>query len=118
MSKKRQNYMKKADVLFSKLVRDRDGCCLNCGATEYLQCAHIHSRSYKSIRTDFDNAVALCRGCHVKFTHRPLEWEEWVNERFPGRWTDLKAKALRYEKVDWKLRYQTLKELSESLGVT
>jgi hypothetical protein len=38
----------------------------------------------------------------VKFTHRPLEWREWVEERFPGRWDELKEQALRYEKVDWK----------------
>lgn len=115
---KRQNYMAKADVLFSKLVRDRDRACVNCGAADNLQCAHIISRSYKSIRTDFDNAVALCRGCHVKFTHRPLEWREWVEARFPGRWDELTATALRYEKVDWKLRYETLKAMAGALGVS
>lgn len=117
MSKRRQNYMAKADVLFSKLVRDRDGACVHCAATEGLQCAHIISRSYKSIRTDFDNAVALCRGCHVKFTHRPLEWEAWVNTQYPGRWDALRSKALLYERVDWKLRYESLRELASSLGV-
>jgi 5-methylcytosine-specific restriction endonuclease McrA len=110
--------MKKADVLFSKLVRDRDQRCVECGASAYLQCAHIISRSYKSIRTDFDNAVALCRGCHTRFTHAPLEWRDWVEARFPGRWDALATKALAYERVDWKHRYQTLRELADSLGVT
>lgn len=118
MSKKRQAWMKKSDVLFSKLVRDRDGACVNCMSTTNLQCAHLISRSYKAIRTNFDNAVTLCRGCHVKFTHRPLEWREWVEACFPGRWDALKAEALAYPKVDWKHRYETLKEMADSLGVS
>jgi 5-methylcytosine-specific restriction endonuclease McrA len=118
MSKKRQNYMHKADVLFSKLVRDRDRACQECGTVDNLQCAHLISRSYKSIRTNFDNAVALCRGCHTRYTHRPLEWREWVETRFPGRWDALTDVALRYERVDWKHRHAVLKELAESLGVS
>lgn len=120
---KRQNYMRKADVLFSKLVRDRDGGCVAVGTdmTECkgnLQCAHIHSRSYKSIRTNFENAVTLCAAHHTFYTHRPLEWEEWVRTQLGDeRWESLRAIALRYEKVDWKQRYLTLKEMAESLGV-
>ena len=96
--------MLRADQHFSKFIRLRDGECQACGSTEFLQCAHIHSRSYKSIRVDPDNAVALCRSCHVKFTHRPLEWSIWVEEKFPGRWDELKTKALKFEKVDWKFQ--------------
>ena len=117
MSKKRQNYMARADVLFSKLVRDRDQACVNCGSAEYLQCAHLISRSYKSIRTVFQNAVALCRSCHVRFTHRPLEWRNWCEERFPGRWDELQEVALMYVKVDWRQRYLSLRELADALGV-
>jgi len=28
------------------------------------------------------NAVALCPGCHVKFTHDSLAWNDWIEERF------------------------------------
>lgn len=111
MSKKRRNYMKQADILFSKYIRARDGRCQNCGSTQHLQCAHLIGRDYKSIRTDEDNAVALCRRCHMGFTHRPLEWRKWIDESFPGRYDRLKEKALRYEKVDWKAERDRLKEL-------
>lgn len=99
---KRSNYMEKADVAFSKMIRERDGACQSCGSRDFLQCAHLISRSYKSIRTNPDNAVALCRSCHTRYTHHPLEWREWVEERFPARWDRLKEEALRYTKVDWK----------------
>lgn len=100
--RKKTNYMAQADAAFSKWIRARDGRCLECGATEFLQCAHIISRSYKAIRVNPDNAVALCRSCHTYFTHHPLQWFEWVEEKFPGRWYALKDEALRYGRVDWK----------------
>ena len=115
MSKKRQNYMHQADVLFSKVIRERDGHCKACGTSDSLQCAHLISRSYKSIRTVEDNAVALCRSCHVKFTHRPLEWEAWVEFQFPGRWSRLKVQALKYERVDWRGERDRLKGILERL---
>ena len=69
--------------MFSLQVRARDGRCQNneCGATVGLQCAHIVSRRYRSVRWSFDNAVALCMRCHVYFTHRPIEWGLWVEGR-------------------------------------
>lgn len=109
MSKQRQNYMARADVLFAAEIKARDGACLNCGSTDYLQCAHIITRSYKSIRVDPDNAVALCRSCHIRFTMRPLEWELWVEERFPGRLAELREKALAYRKVNWKDEFELLR---------
>lgn len=115
MSKKRRNWMKKADALFSKIVKERDGQCMACGATEFLQCAHIITRSYKAIRCHLDNAVALCRSCHVSFTHRPLEWQEWVEAQFPGRWDRLRKEALAYGRVDWKARHDELREIASNL---
>lgn len=105
----RRNYMAQADALFSKFIRTRDGRCVECGTTEFLQCAHIISRSYKTIRVDPDNAVALCRAHHTYFTHHPLEWELWVEARFPGRLVRLRAKALTHDKVDWKAEVEWLK---------
>ena len=101
---KKPKYMERADKSFSKYIRNRDGCCQKCGTTEFLQCAHIISRSYKAIRVDERNAVALCRSEHTYFTHRPLEWVEWVEDNYPGRWAELKKEALEYGKVDWRFQ--------------
>lgn len=122
MTKRRQNYMKRADALFSRLIRERDQTCVAAQAYGVackgnLQCAHLISRSYKSIRCDFDNAVAACAAHHTYFTHRPLEWREWVEWTFPGRWDRLQAQALRYEKVDWRARLAELKEIAENMGI-
>lgn len=112
----KQDWMKRSDKLFSKFIRDRDGGCVAVGdagvtCAGYLQCAHIISRSYKSIRVDPDNAVALCAAHHTFWTHRPLEWEAWVESRFPGRWARLRKRALTYERVDWKREYESLKAI-------
>lgn len=121
MTKRRQNYRAKCDALFSKLVRDRDGGCVAQGfrfdCKGYLQCAHIIPRRYSAVRTDFDNAVALCSSHHVYWTHRPLEWQDWIGVRYPGRWDDLRARAMADGKVDWKHRYHTLQEMADSPGV-
>lgn len=85
----------KADKLFSLAVRDRAGNqCQNCGGVYRVQCAHIVSRRYGAVRWALDNAVCLCAKCHMKFTHDPLGWDDWVNERYgPGRLEQLKLRA-------------------------
>lgn len=78
--KKRSTLRNRADKLFSQLIRARDKCCLKCGTTEDLQCAHIIGRSYKAVRWDEANAIALCRSDHLYYTHRPLEWIDFIGE--------------------------------------
>ncbi len=71
--------LKKCDATFGKIVR-APGACQVCHATENLQCAHGFSRSYRAVRWDRRNAFPLCRGCHVYYTHRPLQWDEWLRD--------------------------------------
>jgi len=109
--KKRQRWMKRADAAFGIHIRSRGACQSDRPShAGNLQCAHIISRSYKTIRTDERNALCLCAGCHTYYTHRPLEWEDWINQTYPGLWADLRTTALTYEPVDWK----TQAELWES----
>ncbi len=74
-----------ADCAFSLYIRKRDGMCRACGyeVPSELQCAHIWSRRYYATRFDERNAVALCRGCHIMFTHSPAQWDEWCEENIP-----------------------------------
>ncbi len=95
--------MTRADTAFSVWVRSRGVCESDRDShTQNLQCAHIISRSYRVIRTDQRNALALCQGCHTYYTHRPLEWRKFIDRTYPGLWDELTHLALTYVKVDWK----------------
>ena len=108
--KKRVDYMAQADALFSKLIRSRGVCESDRPShSGNLQCAHIITRGYKSIRTLEEKALCLCQGCHVYFTFHPLEWELFIESRFPGRMGMLRERALKYERVDWRVEVKKLK---------
>lgn len=96
----------KYDATFSDYIRYRDGLkCRRCGAqfpglTQGIHCAHIYSRGNKGIRTDPDNAVSLCNGCHRYFTKRSIEFLGWC-EKTLGRahMESLKAKYFQVRKI-------------------
>lgn len=104
---------KKADTLFSLYIRARDGMCQRCGSSDRLQCAHGFSRRYLGTRWDEENAWALCAGCHVYWTHRPLEWDEtmllWLGV---DRYAALRKRALTITQPDYDL---VIAELTEKL---
>ena len=106
---KKPKYNKKiADTLFSVIIRSA-GKCFRCGNTYNLQCAHIFSRGYYTIRWSFDNAVCLCSGCHIYFTYKPLEWEDFIKSKFgEAKWMDLRKRALTYQKIDYKAIVENL----------
>src|SRR3990167_1123696 len=106
---KKIKYDKKlADKLFSELIR-RPAKCFRCGSIYNLQCAHILSRSYYTVRWSLDNAVCLCSKCHVYFTFHPLEWEDFIKPRIgEAKWLELRKRALAYQKIDYKATIEGL----------
>lgn len=93
--KSRLGQRRECDRMFALAVKERDGwSCRACGTQMHPQCAHLVSRRYHATRWILDNAVCLCSGCHMKYTHDPLGWEAWIEERWPGRLAQLKARAL------------------------
>lgn len=105
----KRNFQEQADSLFAAAVR-AIGYCEHCGSPDNLQCAHVISRRYLSIRTDFRNAVCLCRKCHWYFTPRPIEWEIWIRGFITDQvYDELRERALSMVKVDWKLEVERLK---------
>lgn len=100
---------READKICGELVRAR-GRCEDCGSTEFLQWAHGFSRRYRGTRWDLRNSFCLCRGCHYRFTLRPLEWDEWLRNRWGQDQYDLlRRQALHGGKVDVKLILVALK---------
>ena len=73
----------KEDKEWGRLVRERDGKCLYCGKTEYLQAHHLFSRGRSATRFNLKNGFTLCAGCHTfnpSFSaHRtPDKFKEWA----------------------------------------
>lgn len=104
--------LKTADTLFSKFIRQRDGACRRCGSSDAsLQCHHLLTRTYRKIRFDPRNGVAVCYGCHKYLTHRPLENEDFaVSILGEETWAELReiARDVSY-KVDLQAVVDDLK---------
>jgi hypothetical protein len=103
---KRSALERKADGLFSQIVRLRDGGCVAVGhrfeCVGVLQCAHVWGRRYRSIRHDEANAVCLCRAHHYYFGQTPFEWYEFMEQRLGKReWVLLRERALFGAKPDY-----------------
>ena|SRR3990167_684558 len=73
----------KVDILWSKLVRERDGCCRKCGkqAPYKLDAHHIRPRSRSNTRYDLSNGLSLCVH-HHRFgedaVHNVSNQKEWL----------------------------------------
>lgn len=77
-----------ADLWFSKAVRlAADYVCANCHM-DYshepgmCQNCHVHSRKFRSIRWDTQNAICMCAKCHAYYTDHPIYWGEFVAKYF------------------------------------
>lgn len=79
---KKKTLRNHADKLFSKHIRSIGHCQaegrtkVKCGGQ--LQCAHLITRSNIRLRYEEYNVLCLCAGHHRYWTHRPLEWSEFL----------------------------------------
>lgn len=109
---------RECDRICGEIVRQR-GACEVCGGRGYLQWAHIVSRRYRNVRWDWQtNALCLCRGCHYRFTLRPLEWEQEVIRQLSLEgYQDLKRRALEIRDVDVRATLESLRSEAKRLGL-
>lgn len=106
--------VKQCDQVWGRIIRAPGFCC-NCGGTEVIQAAHGWSRSYIATRHDLRNGFNLCRACHVYYTHRPLEWMDWLLERWgPRLFGELRALALTHQRPDLDALLAELKEIEKA----
>lgn len=93
-----------ADALFGAITRDAcDGECWAQGkaiaCNGELQCAHIFSRRYTSLRWAEGNAMPLCAAHHYWYTLRPADWEQWCRDSGVD-WGHLRWRALNEAPMD------------------
>lgn len=113
--KKQKGLKGKCDALFSKIIRSA-GVCNRCGSRDWLQTAHIISRRYSNTRCDIRNAWCLCAGCHRRLTDWPREHSRYITETIGSEaYEELRAKAESFEKVDWSIEYEKLKEIWKNM---
>jgi len=106
---------KKADVVFKKYIRTRDGRCLHCGRTTNLQASHtIPVSKGNRLRYDERNVITLCHHCHLNWWHKnPLEGSKWFKETFPQDYEYLqfsKNERLKFTEEDLKELIDMYKE--------
>lgn len=119
VGKKKKNALREKDLdeMFARIVR-APGKCWHCGGFTAIQCAHLLSRSYRSVRWDEENAVPLCRSCHVRYTHRPVEWHLVLERRFGREQMDrLRHRAIQYDKPNYPLIAARLRGRLQELGL-
>ena len=90
---KKRSLKCKLDKVVSQIVRTR-GKCERCGVVNQLQCCHIFSRTYMSVRFFLTNLLCLCAGCHFWAHKNPILFAEFVKKYFGKyKYTQLKLKA-------------------------
>jgi hypothetical protein len=115
--RRKGNVIKDCDLLFSRLIRSRATCEVKpfwpheCKGNS--QTLHIVSRRYLGTRWSEDNAINGCQAAHLFYTVRPLEWDQVIEEMFPGRLEDLKRRALIVTKVDYPATLERLRAAVE-----
>ena len=115
----------KADSLFSKWIRTRDGwTCQRC-LTKYpvgsqgLHNSHFYGRGHENTRFEPDNCQALCFGCHQYLGSNPNDHRDFMLKKLgQKRFDTLQLQANTYKKKDrayeilkWNL---ALKDLAPS----
>lgn len=120
---------READRLWSLIVRysASHGCEAGCGSSEgtiigphvgALQAAHGFSRRYRNTRWLPVNGFALCAAHHVYWTHRPIEWDEWLRVAW-GQETyyELRLLALRTTPPDVSAALEKLRAEAKERGI-
>jgi hypothetical protein len=109
----------KADKLFSEVIRmpgycEAEGKRWGTCSFKQLQCAHIISRRFNSVRTDTRNAFCLCAGHHRRFTDHPREFSHFITDTWAADFYDaVYAKSQMVIKVNWSERIEFLKQVKQ-----
>ena len=109
-----------SDKWFSDCIRHRANYSCECcgksfnGLVQGFEACHIFGRANKSTRWCADNAVALCGGCHRRFTEHPLDFHDWLASHLGAGHMDLlREKRNQILKSNRTLRLEIAKHYRE-----
>lgn len=113
---------KKHDQVFSLLVRQRaNWTCENCmvvAEASTFDCAHIMGRRSVGLRWHPDNAIGLCRSCHIFFTGHPFDWNDFCIDKFgEERVAELRLISNKIVKWSPKVREEIYQFMRDQLKV-
>lgn len=100
--KRKTDYVKKLDIMFSKYIRLRDAMpngmirCISCGQIkpyDKFDNGHYHSRTHMSTRFDEDNCHAECKYCNRYKADHMIGYRENLIK---------KIGKIRFDKLEWK----------------
>lgn len=115
----------KADAIFSKYIRKRDGRCMKCGLPVVFnakgdpvshQASHFQRRAKEMTRFDEENVDCLCEDCHREFTLNPRAHYAWqVQMKGQDKVNEIVLRSFQYKAKDreasyqyWRKRYKAL----------
>lgn len=114
----RKTTVKELDALARAVVFARDeGKCQWGSGHAGTDWAHVRSRRFRSTRWMSENAVVLCRGCHLKWHQNPLLAADWFKDKFPNR-TNVIRQAMDRTKTDLNLVRLHLEQEARKLGIS
>ena len=116
---------READKLWSSIVRTRGECekpmtyrCPGPWCSGVIQAAHGLSRRYRNTRWLLINGFALCQAHHVYYTHRPIEWDEWLRWAWgQATYDELRKLALSPTPPNVEMALERLKAEAKSRGI-
>lgn len=115
-------WKKKALIFWGKIVRERDGRCLCCGVSTFLNAHHLLPKEYYPLYMfDLDNGFTLCSKHHKwgkPSAHRCGIWFScFLMKGFPKIFVLTKQRVYNYgkleNKVNYKEKYEELLEIYE-----
>lgn len=79
----RKSLIMKLDILVSKIVRERNPYCVQCGLKgKQLGAGHVFSRKYYSTRWDLDNVFTQCWPCNYTHGRDQAKYFLWYINKF------------------------------------
>jgi hypothetical protein len=90
----KKSLTRRLDKVCSEIVRKGGQCAWCHKEMAGLECCHIFSRRYRSVRWDLDNLVCLCHRHHFYAHSNPILFTEFIKEYLGEyKYQNLKAKA-------------------------